>query len=218
MPRFFRQADKSNFTTADLAVKTPEYHAIQELIKKLDERGVTKNFAENCIASVDIMQASLNNIGIRSRVVEVQLSLFRNIESATDYYFVGYNNATFEGQIDTHVVLITETKIPFLIDMSLGHLMPKDNPYLVLPITEKSDTLGHILEYTIDNILVNYSYKKDPKLIKIHQKSVVDRILEDSKTQDSLKLLKILCTTSIALGCVNFALNIILIILKALFL
>lgn len=220
MPRFFKgnNIDQA-LSTDELARKTPQYAAILDLIADLDRKGITKNFAQNCIACADIMQAALNSIGIKSRIVEVQLSLFRNVDGASDYYFVGYDNSTFEGQIDTHVIVITETDIPYLIDMSLGNMMPEDTPYLILPIFQKDKENPHIIIDTkIANINVTYSYKKNVRLPTIHQKSILDRIFEDAKTQESLKHLKLLCTISICLGSVNFALNMILILLKSIYL
>lgn len=220
MPRFFKgNSTDQALSTEELARKTPQYHAIIELIQDLDQKGVTQNFSQNCIAASDIMQAALNSIGIKSRIVEVQLSLFRNVEGASDYYFVGYDNSTFNGQIDTHVVVITETDIPYLIDMSLGNMMPENNQYLILPIfqSEKKNN-DVIIDTKVSNISITYTYKKNIRLANLHQKSILDRIFEDAKTQESLKYLKLLCTISICLGSVNFALNVILILLKAIYL
>jgi hypothetical protein len=204
-------------STVEYAKKTPEFHAILKLIESLNQKQVTINFAQNCIAASDIMQASLNSIGIKSRIVEVQLSLFRNSENATDYHFVGYDSATFPGQIDTHVVVITETEVPFLIDMSLSHLLPSDKPYIIYPILDqKNDEC--ILETAIDNIQVSYKVKKFPKLTQLHQKGIVNKILNELETQNNLKFVKLLCTISICLGIINLSLNTILVILKAIWL
>ena len=72
MPRFFNHRNSNPMSTVEYAKKTPEFHAILKLIESLNQKQVTINFAQNCIAASDIMQASLNSIGIKSRIVEVQ--------------------------------------------------------------------------------------------------------------------------------------------------
>ena len=121
--------------------KSPEVVKITEIVDKLFSSGMAVNFAHNCIAASDILQASLYSMGIKSKIVEVQLNVFRqDANGENDYLYIGYDSVSFPDQIDTHVVVVTDTTVPMLIDLSLGHILPKDkNIVIIFRFTKKLD-------------------------------------------------------------------------------
>lgn len=216
MPRFFKLEESQNKSSDDPMFMSPEYAKIMEAIQSLTQNGVAKNFAGNCIAACDILQSLLNSVGIKSKIVEVQLSMIRNVDGATDYVFVGYDSVSFEGQVDTHVVLITETKVPILIDLSLAYYLPADKPYIIKTLGAPKNNQT-VLEHTIENIQLTYKYKSNLKLPQLHQKSLVERILQQSQMEENIKFLKNLVMIAVGISVINFSLNMILIVLKAIY-
>ncbi len=200
------------FTKDNILLKTPQYHKIKDVVQRLERGGGTENFSGNCISAADIMQHLLSRVGIESEIVECQAALIRDDGKTKDYVFIGYDNASYKGQIDTHVVLITKDENPILIDMSLGHLLPKDSPYIIERVN--SEEPGKIAEYNLENINITYFEKKNLKLPNIHQKTLLQRIVNDQNSEKLLKLLRILVMCAVTLGLVNFLLNVILIILR----
>jgi len=200
------------FTTDNILLKTPQYHKIKDIVQRLERGGTTASFAGNCISSTDIMQHLLSRVGIESEIVECQLAMIRDDGNTKDYVFVGYDNGSYPGQIDTHVVLVTKTEQPILIDLSLSHLLPKDKPFIIERV--QNTELGKISEFNLENINLTYFEKKSVKLPNLHQKTLLQRIIGDQNAEKSLKLLRVLVICAVSLGLINFTLNVILIILR----
>lgn len=198
------------FTTDHLLLKTPQYHKIKDMLQRLEKADNMVAFSGNCIAAADVIQHLLTRIGIESEIVECQAALIRDDGKTKDYLFVGYDNASYKGQIDTHVVVVTkDDQQPLLINISLGHILPKNRPYVVERIN--STEPGKIAEFNIENINITYFEKKNLKLPSIHQKTLLQRMVDSQNSEKSLKLLRILVTCAVTLGLVNFMLNVILI-------
>ena len=201
------------FTTDHLLLKTPQYHKIKDMLLRLERADNMAAFSGNCIAAADVVQHLLTRIGIESEIVECQAALIRDDGNSKDYVFVGYDNASYKGQIDTHVVVVTkDDQQPILIDISLGHLLPKNRPYIIERVN--SSESGKIAEYNIENINITYFEKKSVKLPSIHQKTLLQRMVDNQNSEKSLKLLRILVACAVTLGLVNFMLNVILIVLR----
>lgn len=200
--------------TSDSAIlKTPQYHKIKSIVDKLKNTNRLMNFAGNCVSTADIMQHLISHVGIPCKIIECQACLIRNDGQTQDYMFVGYDDRQYPGQIDTHVVVITTDDSPLLIDMSLAHLLPKDRPYIVERV-RKNDDPNVISEFNLENITITYTEKKMIKLPSIHQKNLLDRIMNDQKMNSTIKTLRAFVMCAVALGLVNFTLNILLIVLR----
>lgn len=194
---------------------TPESMKILDVIDELYKSGLAANFAHNCIAACDILQANLQSIGIKSKILEVQLNIFRNDSTGNnDYLYIGYDGATFPDEIDTHVVIITETTEPILIDLSLGHVLPSDKNKVLVRCNPKNK---HIASLDINNLKLNYFIKSNPKLPQLHQKNLVERIIEDSKSKNTIENLQRYVFFLMFFTIINFTLNCILLILKMIF-
>lgn len=205
----------SNIDNKHQLMKTPEYFRIRELIEKTQKTLIGDALPGNCISTAQVFQSLLSEIGINSMIVEVQLVITRNGEQR-EFLFVGYDNGAFAGQIDTHVVLITSTPQPMLIDLSLGHVLPRDQNY-VLDILDTQKNESVLAEYHIQNLHLVYSKKTVPRLSTIHDKTLVQRIMDDITLRRDLRTIRTVVFIAIGIGITNFSLNMILIILKAIF-
>ena len=205
------------FTEDKLLLKNPQYHKIRDMLASLIRNQDKSAFAGNCVATCDIVQALLSQIGISSKIIECQVCVVKNIDGNRNYMFVGYDNYSYPGQIDTHTIVITEDDNPILIDMTLGNHLPPDHQFIIERVGDsKQNTDGKeiIAEYQYRNAEVTYFVKKNLRLANIHQKNLVQRIVSEQKIDESLKLLKKFVICALALGLINFTLNVVLIILR----
>jgi hypothetical protein len=196
----------------DEIFNSPESMKILEVIDNLYKSGMAINFAHNCIAASDILQASLHSIGIKSKIIEVQLNVFRDDGTDNkDYLYIGYDGVTFPGEIDTHVVVITETKEPLLIDLSLGHILPSDRNRIITKCNPKNK---YIASLDVGNLKLSYFVKTSVKMPHLHQKNLVERMIEDNKTRNVVDQLRVFIYFLMGLSIINFTLNSILLVLK----
>lgn len=199
--------------TSDQSLRNlPYYHTILNQVRSLDSAGILKNFAGNCIAACDLFSLMLYQQGIENQIVECQVSICWTTNGIPNFQFVGFDNQSFPGQVDTHTVIITKTPVPMIIDLSISHHLPEHHPFVVEKLnSEDPNTLA---EFRFDNYVLTYQPKKIIRLPAVHQKTLRQRIENDKKMTDRVKMIGILVIVSIFLGLVNFGLNAILIYLK----
>lgn len=202
----------NEFTTNHELLRTPQYHKIRDMVERLEKGNAIKSFAGNCISTADIVQHLLSRVGISSKIVECQVCLIRDDGKTKDYVFVGYDNGSYEGQIETHTVVITEGERPILIDLSLGHLLPVDRKFIIEYV--KIEENHKILELNIGNINITYFEKETVQLPNIHQKNLLQRLVSEQKFEKTLSTLKTFIICALGLGLINFTLNVILIVLR----
>lgn len=207
-----------------LPIRAPYYNKIVDLVEKLNQDNVVERLAGNCIGATDIFQKMLNNIGIESTIVEVELMITYLDSETPEFYFVGFDNLNFPGQVDTHLVIVTKTEIPLLIDLSISNYFPSRNqPIIQQVLNDQSEKiLGEYIVRSsrgnlIEHVKLNYGYKKNIRLPHLHQKNLAARIMDEQKITKDFKLLRSLIIIAIAFGLVNFTFNSVLVILKMLF-
>ena len=197
--------------TPDLC-KNPKYQSIKNAISTLIHSGTTAGFPGNCIAACDILQSILHRIGINTKIIECQVNVVVHDEQGrNNFMFVGHDNYQFPGHVDTHTVLVVEDEMPILIDGSLGHLLPNGKSIVIASLSTESDKL---CELQLDNITLTYFEKKNIRLPNLHQKSLLQRIDKDNKTEKSLIFIRNMMYLSLGLSITNFFLNMMLILLK----
>jgi hypothetical protein len=190
------------------------YKTIKSVVDGFVKSPLFKTFANNCIAASDMVQASLGLKGIKSRLVEVQLSMMRIAGEENSYMFIGFDNIVSTGQIDTHMVVVTDTPIPILIDLSLGKYLPVEAPFIMRPVFPEGETIG---EFEHFNIKLNYTYKKNIRFPQLHQKYLIQRMQDETEVKKTILFIKIMVICAIGLSGVNFVLNSILILLKVIY-
>lgn len=200
------------FTNDKDLAKSENYKKIKEVLGALVKSEGLHTFFGNCVASADIIQTMLARAGISSKILECQVSIIKNEQGAKNFLFVGYDNYSYPGQIDTHTVVVTEEEHPIIIDLSLGHALPSHRQIII----DRANGIepGVIAEFKIDNVTVTYTEKKNLRLAQIHQKNLLQRMINEQNTEKRLAVLKMLIITAITLGLINFTLNITMIILR----
>lgn len=215
------------FTNDPGLLRTPQYHKIKECIESLARTGDSKSFAGNCVATCDIFQTLPSQLGIACKIMECQVCITREVDGNKNYMFVGYDNYSYPGQIDTHTIVVTEGDNPIIIDLSLGHLMPENKQYIIervnttkkkKGIDESEESAGKDIfaEFDFGNCALTYYEKKNLRLPSIHQKNLIQRIVNEQNVEKSLSILKLFIIGALTLGVINFTLNIVLILLRLL--
>ena len=205
------------FTDDKLLLKNPQYHKIRDMLASLIRSQDSSAFVGNCVATCDIVQALLSQIGIKSKIVECQVCVVKNVDGNRNYMFVGYDNYSYPGQIDTHTVIVTEDDNPILIDLTLGHHLPPDHQYIIERVGDsKTDSSGKevIAEYTFKNAEITYFVKKNLRLSNIHQKNLVQRIVREQQFETQMSFLTKMLYAALFLSLINFTLNVIMIVLS----
>lgn len=181
----------------------PNLDIIKQVLSEFVENNGLTLGQGYCISTTDMISSSLRHRGIKSKMIEVTLTYSVTTTDGkliTD--FVGFEDIPQPGKIDTHVVLITETTPPYLIDGSIQHMMPPNVHAVVEEIVVNSDVLLHT-KFENYGIQVTYKLKAQQKVPVLYQKSIIDRIQTDAKIFNNLKLLKILIVIALVLGSVN---------------
>lgn len=198
-------------------IRNPQYHKIVEAINSLVRNQDRSSFIGNCVATCDIVQTILSQFGISSKIVECQVCVITNVDGAKGYMFVGYDNYSYPGQIDTHTVVVTEDENPILIDISLGNLLPPEYQFIIerIKVPESNSTGKEIIsQINLKNVEITYFTKKNLKLSNIHQKNLVQRIVKEQKLDSTINFVKTMLYCSLTLSVINFILNMALIVLK----
>jgi len=198
----------------DKVRKSPQFHKIIELLNKLEQGGILGRLSGNCVTASDMIQTMLAQVGIESEVIECQACIYRQGE-AVEFFFLGYDDTAFAGQVDTHLVVVTKTQVPILIDVSISHLLPYEHPFIVEGVAESKDPTT-ISEFEYPNFKLTYQKKKNIRVPHLHQKTLLSRFADETKTKAMLKKLGWVVWAGIALGLLNLILNVSLVSIKLL--
>jgi hypothetical protein len=194
--------------------KHKSYAGLQSMLDRLCANPeVVARFPGNCISASDIIQHMLDFYGVKSKLIECQVMLIKSASDQKDFRFIGFNNVGLDpNTIDTHVVVITETVPPLIIDASLGHYLPEKEWIMIRELNGKDDdTIG---EYVIDDMSLTYRPKKQIKIPGLHQKNIMSRLEEDAKIRRNITKLYWFVASLVALSLMNMTFNITLIVLK----
>jgi len=177
--------------------KDPEYQKILELIDTCHKQGVFDLGRGYCSTTSLVLQSILHINNIQTEIIEVATVI--NYDDGTQW-FLGFDHVIHENQVPSHVVLITKTKTPYLIDLSIGHLLQGE-----LGICSKINLAKHInsdvlAEYTIGKYKFLYRQKLTHKFSQVYETSILNRINTDKKIFSDIKVLKYLNYTAIILS------------------
>jgi hypothetical protein len=204
------------FSTLSRYNHDPKDHTYQTIIRVMQElwnRGLLQRFDGECIAASDILQHALSQAGISSRLVEVQLSIVsQDPRSGMIWHFVGFNNNFVTQGVDTHMIVITETETPWLLDLSIAKTIGGDSPWIVEPLIENSEL--HIAKYQIERCQLIYHPKQNIKLMGLHQKTLLERISSGHNMTKWIHRLIIISLIGLGLGVINAIFNVSLIALR----
>lgn len=194
----------------------PYYQQIKKLLQNLQPVDVLPKLQGQCVAAADLIQNLLYQHQINSRILEVQLTATKHYQDgSTEFMFIGYDNLMNPGQIDTHLVVITDTEIPLMIDASISHILNGCSENYVM--RELNTSSLFLADYRIDDVQLTYTIKKSVRLPSLHQRTLLDRMMEERKLKDTIHWLKIMAITGLGLSVFNTFANTILIILKMIY-
>lgn len=197
-------------------LKSPIYHKVKNIVDSLISGSNGNEFSGNCIAASDIIQTLLSKVGIACKILECQVSVVVEEGAGNKrYHFIGFDNYSYPGQIDTHTVVLVEGDDPIIVDVSLSYILPPDKPVLIARVNKSTNSTGEILgEFKLGPATLTYSEKKNIRLAGFHQKNLLQRILKEQDIDKNINKLKLFIICAVSLGLVNFTMNAILIVLR----
>ena len=188
-------------TTNDHLKKSKDYETVARIVYKLIEGGVTFAAKGYCISMSDIVYTLLKQNNIPCKIIECHLVISNKIDSKL--YTVGFDNLKEDpSKADTHVVVVTETEIPMIIDISIAHLLP-NNIQGVVDLLVDDDHDGIFANISTDLVALTYQKKKEYSIPMLHQRSIVDRIQTDVNIFKTLKILKFMIVIAITVSILN---------------
>jgi hypothetical protein len=187
------------------ATQTEYYKKVKSLVDGLHSVGMLENGSGYCLSMSDIIHKLLHKEGIKSRLVEC--SLMVTLKNPPSLYLMGYpgfngNHFDSDKMLQTHIVCVTETEVPILIDLSISHI-DKNIPFICAPITKKEEHTN-IAEYDFETSTWTYQEKVDTELPKLHQRSILDRIEQDNKVTRQIHFIKSFMFVLLTLSSLNF--------------
>ena len=195
--------------------KLSELDHVHKIVDDLRAINILPRLSGHCIAAADIVQNMLDDQGIPAKLVECKLSIFTKDGSGNEtLYFVGYDGLTDPNPslVDTHVVAVTVSDRPILIDLSIGELLPKGVSYVADYINSTDPDV--IARFEFGDMIVTYRPKSKTRYPQLHQKTLLARIKEEVQVKHTLSVMKWLIVAGFLLGAVNLFLNIFNISLK----
>ena len=174
----------------DKVINQPYFKNIEALVKIFEDSGMTFRSAGHCMAMSDLVQRLLLEQGIESYLVECTLSVISRDEFLK-LRVLGHDTSRKknETQVETHVVCVTKTKVPILIDLSIGYIA-EEVKHIVYPIFESNvSNKDNIVTIDLGLSIWIYNKRKISNLPELHEKSILKRIQTDIKIDKNIKLI-----------------------------
>jgi hypothetical protein len=174
----------------NLVEKTEYYKKVKKLVKIFEDSGMVYRSYGHCMGVSDLSQKLLSEFGVESELVECTLSvIFRDPFSEPRFLGHDTKNVIPDHLVETHIVCITKTEIPILIDLSIGFIDKKVN-YLVFPIVDDLITnADNILTLDMGHSIWTYNRKVHTSFPEFHEKSILKRIETDTKITKKINLI-----------------------------
>lgn len=187
-------------TTSDKLKQNADYKKVAQIISKLIESGVTFAAKGYCISMSDIVYTLLKQNGIPCKILECHLAITSKVSN--EVFCVGFDGLKeTPDRADTHVIVITETEIPMIIDVSIAHLLPNNIQGVIDEVCYgQEDIFANIHN---DLVALTYQKKKESSIPMLHQRSIVDRIQTDINIFKSLKMLKYIVIVALTISLIN---------------
>lgn len=183
-----------------------EYQQIIGTIRDLYTNGVIQRSSGYCLSASDMVYKILSANDIKCRMVEC--SLVVKTHNPPSLNIIGDDNlleiANNNNIMNSHVVVITETEIPMIIDLSVGYLYESTKvPFILDEFTlESNKSLTYKISYS--NSTWVYQEKSSPKVPEIYQSSILNRINTDKKIFNDIKYIKKIVYIIIIISSLNF--------------
>lgn len=203
-----------NLTIDQELLNSEDYKTCITAIEYLRLSGMVEHAAGNCIAMADLLQHTLREFSIPNRIVECKLVMtIKNSGNVKEFRYVGFNGSTLNSQfVDTHVVVVTDTRIPMVIDLSISHMLSNGRVWVVERLL--SDDPEIITKINFPECSITYSHKKMIRLLGLHQTTLLQRISEEIETKKKLSFIQKITIVLGIFAFINFSLNSSLLIMK----
>jgi hypothetical protein len=188
-------------TTSERIKNTSDYIKIKSVIDRMDRANLIWLGRGQCIGMSDVICTALHQVGIKSKMVECQVIITNNNIQPPESVSIGYENSAAEGQIDTHVVVVTDTDIPMIIDASISYLLPSNKSILVDEVVDQSNRV--FCNVSAGGFDLTYQKRLANKVIFEHQRSILERIETDRNIFQNLGFLKTLVIVALAVSSIN---------------
>ena len=186
-------------------VQSQDYIVINRIVTSLNERGIVNRGSGYCLGMSDMIKVLLAENDIDSYITECKLTVFGE-DPAKNFLLIGHEGNSENSLIDTHVVCITKTVIPMLIDLSIAFVSPKI-PYIVERLN--GTRTNEIARYYFKDTAWVYQVREHQRLPKEHQISMLDRISTDVNVRNDIQILKKMVYIAITLGIIDLLANLI---------
>lgn len=202
--KIFDTVDEYYFNNPRLS-DSIEYQQIIGTIRDLYINGVIQRSSGYCLSSSDMVYKILSANGIKSRIVECSLVI--KTHNPPTLNIVGEDNLfeiTSSNIMNSHVVVITETEVPMIIDLSIGHLYEYTNvPFILDELVEDTERKS-VYKITYPNSTWVYQEKSNSKVPEIYQSSILNRIKTDKKIFKDIDYIKKIIYFIIIISSLNF--------------
>lgn len=189
---------------------------VYKILEQLDRDGVLSRFPGNCVLASDIIQNLLDAEGIPSKIMEVQVVITQSGSHTQNLMLLGYDTDRLDpGHTDTHVVVITQTDAPMLIDASIGHLLGNPRAVVVSELSARDPEI--VAETKLLERDIVYRVKKNIKLPYFHQRDMLSKMNAEVKLRNEFGFIKVVAVIGLGVGIINSLFNAILIALKVIF-
>lgn len=188
-------------TTNEQLKKNPTYNKVADLIYRLVQSGVTQMGKGYCISMSDVVYTLLKQNNIPCQIVECALTI-TNKQSGQIWIMGHAGLKEDENKADSHVVVITQTDIPMIIDISIAHLLP-DNLQGIIDVLTETANDGIFVNVDHPSVALTYKYQNKFTIPMLHQQSIVDRIKTDVGMLNSIRTLKILIGVALTISLLN---------------
>jgi len=191
------------------------FEIIKSTIKSLITSGLISRMSGNCIGACEIIGNMLYQKGIKSYMIETQLTL---TAPTGDTHLIGYDNFLsptddYSTQIDTHTVLIvTLSDTQLLIDPSISYILDSKHPVVIERVNGNTPEI--ISEYELTGSKLVYTTKTVSKLPLLTQQNLLSNILREDKNSKKLNTLFMYVYATVILSIINALFNIILLLIK----
>lgn len=173
-------------------VKETEYYKkVKQVVDNLYASGLISSGSGYCLSMSDIVYKLLYKEGIKSKLIEC--SLMVTLKNPPGLFLMGYSgfheiDYDPENKMENHIVCITETEVPILIDTSISNIDRKIK-YICEPIENKSES-ANICEFDFETSSWLYQQKPESELPNLHQKSIIDRINQDNQFKRQISFIQ----------------------------
>jgi hypothetical protein len=203
--------------TADPKLRaTDQYRRVESVIDQMFNTGVLQHAAGNCIALSELLQHLLMENSVNCKLIECKIMITeRRQGQLVDFKYVGWDGGRYNrlpDAVDTHMMVVTEGDQPLLIDLSIPHVLPPPRVLICEPVNSLDPDV--IAEYQWGDLKFRYDVKKNPRLLGLHQTSLLERISKEREQARTVRWLKVILGVVAVATMFNLFLNTTAMILR----